>query len=352
MKTITLKTKGREAVSRILCRKNAFSVLRGELTGREAFVFTDTNVGRIYGNKIRRYLENVPVYAMPAGEEFKTQDTLFALLKAMAEAGLHRGAVLVALGGGVVGDIGGLAASLYMRGISCIQVPTTLLAQVDSSVGGKTAIDFFGVKNLVGAFKQPEKVLVDGAFLSTLPPREVRCGLGEIVKHGALDGDLFDVLWARRDNLFDLAFLAEIVPQNIAIKAGVVKKDPEEKGLRKCLNLGHTTAHAFELAGGGLSHGEYVLIGTVLEAEIAKKHLDCDTEYLARLEELCKKALGAAPALSHASEAASLARLDKKNAASGQITLTVPVKKGEYALLELDFETYARELDEVKGALC
>src|SRR5699024_10094782 len=133
----------------------------------------------------------------------------------------HRNACLVCLGGGVVGDIGGLAASLYMRGIACIQVPTTLLSQVDSSVGGKTAVDFMGVKNLVGAFFQPKQVFADPAFFATLPPREIRCGLGEIVKHGALDGDIYDTLQANRDRLFDLTFLAEIVPTNIAFKARV-----------------------------------------------------------------------------------------------------------------------------------
>ena len=270
----------------------------------------------------------------------------------MAEAGLHRNSLLIALGGGVVGDIGGLAASLYMRGIDCVQVPTTLLAQVDSSVGGKTAIDFGGVKNLVGAFKSPTHVIVDPVFLTTLPPREIRCGLGEIVKHGALSGDIFDLLNENRNRLTDAEFLGTIVPENIRFKAGVVQKDPTEKGLRKCLNLGHTTAHAFELMDGTLSHGEYVLVGTLFEAEIAKKFLSCDEEYLNALKALALEALGGSAKLPPVREAAKYARLDKKNRSSDEIVLTVPVRKGEYALLTLSYEEYVKAAEEAEKKLC
>jgi 3-dehydroquinate synthase len=230
-------------------------------------------------------------------------------------------------------------------------VPTTLLAQVDSSVGGKTAVDFDGVKNLVGVFRQPVKVLVDGKFLRTLPPREIRCGLGEIVKHGALCGDLFDLLWEHRENLFDLQFLTQVVPQNIAFKADVVKKDPKESGLRKCLNLGHTTAHAFELSDGVLSHGEYVLIGLIFEAELSKRHCTCDEVFLEQLKQLALCALGGMPPLPPAGKAAQLAKLDKKNTTVGNVVATVPTKKGEYALLELPYEEYARELEEIQKKL-
>ncbi|MDE5896349.1 MAG: 3-dehydroquinate synthase, partial [Clostridia bacterium] len=252
--------------SAVLCGAGALKELSAD------FVFTDSNVFGLYEDTIKQYFPAVPVHVMPAGEEHKTPETLFALLGAMAKAGVRRTGRLVCFGGGVVGDIGGLASALYMRGIDCVQIPTTLLSQVDSSVGGKTAVDFCGVKNLVGAFKLPSLVIVDPRFLNTLPAREIRCGLGEIVKHAALNGALFDRLTENRDRLFDLSFLAEIVPDNIAVKAEVVKADARESGLRKCLNLGHTTGHAFELYDGKLSHGEYVLAGIVFEAELAKRY--------------------------------------------------------------------------------
>lgn len=347
MKTIRIRTQRDSEESVVVCRSDALKQLKGG-----SFVFTDDNVYPLYRALIARYLPNVPVYAMPAGEEHKTPETLFALLAAMARAGLHRGDTLVCVGGGVVGDVGGLAAGLYMRGINCVQVPTTLLAQVDSSVGGKTAVDFNGVKNLVGMFRQPAQVLVDRVFLKTLPEREIRCGLGEIVKHGALDCALFEKLRAGSDRLFDVDFLAELVPENIAFKADVVQKDPHEKGLRKCLNLGHTTGHALELSHKTLSHGEYVLIGIIFEAELAKRHTQCDIAYLNELEALALNALKGLPPLPDMERAARLALLDKKNNVSDKVVVTAPTACGQYQLLELPFGVYARETEEIRRMLC
>lgn len=330
-----------KSTSEIVIERGIFS----SIEERANFVFTDSNVYALYENKIKAKFKNVPVYAMTAGEEHKTQETLFDLLGEMKKAELTRGDTLVCLGGGVVGDVGGLASALYMRGISCIQIPTTLLSQVDSSVGGKTAIDFEGVKNMIGVFSQPKKVFVDCDFLKTLPQREIRCGLGEIVKHGALDGELFQKLNKNRDRLFDLDFLSGTVSENIAIKADVVRRDANESGLRKCLNLGHTTAHAFELRDRKLSHGEYVLIGILFEAEIAKRVLkEADEVYLNELKSLARLALGVVPELCKASEAAPLARLDKKNRVLGKVSLTVPVSLGKYAFLELSYAEYAELL--------
>ncbi len=344
MRTFTITDESSET-SRILCRRDILERVLGETLKnyRQAFLFSDETVWRLYGTRALRALGNIGVFTMKAGEEHKTPETLLSLLSAMAEAGLHRNDCLVCLGGGVVGDVGGLAAALYMRGIDCIQVPTTLLAQVDSSVGGKTAVDFCGIKNLVGVFHQPKWVYADPAFFATLPAREVRCGLGEIVKHGALCPEIFDTLEQNRDKLFDLAFLADIVPLNIAFKADIVRADAKEGGLRKCLNLGHTTAHAFELLDGRLSHGEYVLIGTYFEAEISRAR-GGDGAYLDRLQRLCLAALGEMPALPDAAQAARLACLDKKNTGRGRIVLTVPFARGEYRLLELGADEYEREI--------
>ena len=347
MKKFLIETEQKEC-SEIFVEQGIFS----KIADRADFVFTDTNVFALYAKEIERQFKNIPVYQMPAGEEHKTQDTLFALLAEMKKAELTRKSTLVCIGGGVAGDIGGLAAALYMRGIGCIQVPTTLLAQVDSSVGGKTAIDFCGVKNMIGVFSQPKKVYVDSNFLKTLPAREIRCGLGEIIKHGALNRELFELLWENRTDLLNLNFLGSIIEKNIAVKADVVRRDAREGGLRKCLNLAHTTAHAFELSSGALSHGEYVLVGLLYEAEIAKRYLKADEEFLNKLCTLARLALGDLPQLPSAEKAAQAARLDKKNQTSGKIVLTVPKECGEYELLELKFDEYLALLEDIGRGLC
>ncbi len=353
MRTFHIKLKGGAQKSTIVCRKDVLAKqLKGDLSWLNAggaLIFTDSNVYALYQRQIKKL--SLPVFVMAAGEEHKTEETLFALLKEMAEVGLRRTSTLIALGGGVVGDIGGLAASLYMRGIACIQVPTTLLAQVDSSVGGKTAIDFCGVKNLIGAFHQPVYVYADPTFFKTLPARELRCGLGEIIKHAALNAELFDKLSAQ-DDLFDMDFLARIVPDNIQIKADVVEKDPTERGLRRCLNLGHTTGHAIELTQNDLSHGECVLLGLLYESRIAARHLQTDGAYLAALSALIKRVLICDGKSIDIERAAHLALLDKKNTKQDTVTLSVPTKKGEFAFLELDYADYVRDLKEIREELC
>lgn len=345
--TITLKLPSREVRSEIICERGIFARKMPELLKKysQSLIFTDENVLRLYGDLFQKVAPDVPMYAMKAGEEHKQPQTLVDLLAEMSARGLHRGACLFAVGGGVVGDVGGLASALYMRGIDCVQVPTTLLSQVDSSVGGKTAVDLGNIKNIIGAFKQPKTVLVDGEFLKTLPEREIACGLGEIVKHGALNGGIFDKLEEQSD-LFDLSFLERIVPDNIAHKAAVVEEDELETGLRKSLNLGHTTGHALELYEKTRSHGEYVLIGTYYEAEIARRVAHADGAYLDRLEKLVFSAMrqGKIPS---AAEAAEYARLDKKNSSNDKITIAAPVAKGKYELIELPSEEYVRLLKEI-----
>lgn len=336
-----------EEVSKIICCDNAFAKIE-----RASMIFTDSNVLMLYGTQIRTAFPYAPIFAMTAGEENKTSETLFSLLKAMSDAHLHRGDCLVNIGGGVVGDVGGLAAALYMRGIECVNVPTTLLAQVDASVGGKTAVDFEGVKNLVGVVKQPSAVIVDTNFLKTLPEREIKCGLGEIVKHAALSKELFDLLIRNKNKLHDLDFISELVPKNIAFKLKIVQRDPHENDLRKCLNLGHTTGHAFEMCDKKLSHGEYVLVGILFEAELAKSRTTYNRDYIAQLKDLAMCALGDMPALPHASRAVKLARMDKKNDSDGCVVVTAPVRKGEYTLLKIPFVEYEWELTRIQGELC
>ncbi len=323
-------------------------------SGQVNFVLTDCNVYALHRDFFNEYFENTEIYVLPAGEENKTFQSLENILLAMTKAGLLRTSKLFAVGGGVVGDIGGLAASLYMRGIKCVQVPTTLLAQVDSSVGGKTAVDLGGVKNIVGAFYQPQEVIVDSRFLATLPAREIKCGMGEIVKYAALDGNFFDKISKNIQRLDSLDFLSSLVADSIRLKAGVVERDEKETGERKCLNVGHTTGHAIELSH-GFSHGEGVLYGMLLETQIALLLGVCEREYGEKLIEIVRKAIAVAPYkkpdFSSIIEDAEKAKADKKNTQSGRITMAVAKAKNEWTTTSLSFEEYVRMLLEAIKAL-
>lgn len=349
MKEITLKTPSMEG--KIYVGETVLEEKLPALTsGQKNFVLTDSNVYRIYPKLFETYFKGAELFVLSAGEENKSFASLQAILERMAGAGLLRSSRLFAVGGGVIGDIGGLAAALYMRGVSCVQIPTTLLSQVDSSVGGKTAVDLGGVKNIVGAFYQPQAVLVKPSFLQTLPRREVKCGVGEIVKYAALSGKIFDALKACGDKLDDLDFLTGLIVDCIEHKARVVEADEKETGERKCLNVGHTTGHAIELFY-GLSHGESVLYGTYFETKIAIEKGVCEKAYGERLLKLVENALRMTPVsmpdFKTVAQAAVKARSDKKNAGDGTIATSVAKRKGEWTLLCLPFEEYAAALEAV-----
>lgn len=311
------------------------------------FVITDSKVYSLYGELVNDTFRDAPVHIIPAGEKSKNYNCLLGILKHMLQAGVTRSYTAVAFGGGVVGDIAGLAASLYMRGIKLVQIPTTLLSQVDSSVGGKTAVDMCGVKNVIGAFYQPSEVVADPIFLHTLPKRELRCGLGEIVKYGALDGEIYDSLCENRTKLFDFDFLESIVAPCIRHKAKVVCEDERDiSGARKTLNLGHTTGHAFELYYKRKSHGEFVLIGTYYELYIAQKLGVCGEEYANSLRDLIKSVISALPAYENAGEAAAYAKFDKKNEDQKVISMIVPVKRGECTEFKLPVSDYVKLIEE------
>ncbi|MBQ7323555.1 MAG: 3-dehydroquinate synthase [Clostridia bacterium] len=318
--------------------------------GQENFVVTDENVYTLYGNFFKRYFAETHAIVLPAGEAHKNFQTLYQILECMSQVGLHRTARLFAVGGGVVGDIAGLAASLYMRGIDYVQIPTTLLAQVDSSVGGKTAVDLNGVKNVIGAFHQPMEVLVDPTFLKTLSAREIKCGLGEIVKYGTLDEEIFDLLDTRQAEFDSLDFLEELLVACIRKKVAVVELDERESGERKCLNIGHTTGHAIELWS-GLSHGESVLYGMYLETKLSMDAGICDIAYGEKLLKIVENALRVQPQnevdLTEVDEYVSLAMLDKKNLGDGKIQMAVAKEKGKWTMLSLDFDEYKLVLQTV-----
>lgn len=243
-----------------------------------AVVITDANVAHLYGDAITASLsgriELLEVISLPAGEKSKSFPTLERIMTDMLRKECDRAVAVLAFGGGVVGDIAGFAASVYKRGVPYIQIPTTLLAQVDSSVGGKTGINHALGKNLVGTFYQPKMVWSDLALLESLPPREIRCGLGEIIKYGIIkDADLFAVVEAHLERILELdpGLLQEIVKRCCEIKASVVAADERESGLRMILNFGHTVGHAIEAALGykSISHGEAVLAGMLAESKMA-----------------------------------------------------------------------------------
>lgn len=353
MEEIMLKTA--TDVARIRIGDDVLETCLPTLTaGQKNFVLTDSNVFALYGDFFKTYFADTDIFVLPAGEEHKTFASLGQILEKMTEAGLHRTSRLFAVGGGVIGDIGGLSASLYMRGISCVQIPTTLLAQVDSSVGGKTAVDLNGVKNIVGAFYQPREVLVSPAFLKTLPDREIKCGLGEIIKYCALDKGIFEKLSQASCAWEDLAFLQSLIVDCIAYKAGVVTRDEKETGERKCLNVGHTTGHAIELST-GLSHGEGVLYGMWLETSLAIEYGVCQREYGEKLLQIIQKALGIAPIskpdFSNVKEDLQKAKSDKKNLGDGRIQMAVAKALGEWTMLALPFEEYAKGVEKLARVL-
>ena len=245
--------------------------------GRKLCIVTDTHVGPLYAQAVQYALsevsDNIIMFTFPAGEPSKNLDTVGDLYQTLVEHEMNRKDLLVALGGGVVGDLTGCAAATYMRGIDFIQVPTTLLAQVDSSVGGKTGVDFQQYKNMVGAFHQPRLVYMNMATLKTLPELEFACGMGEILKTGLIcDADFFRFVCANQKVIqaMDMGMLSAMIRRCCAIKAGVVERDPKEQGERALLNLGHTIGHAVEkLMDFRMLHGQCVGAGLIAAARIS-----------------------------------------------------------------------------------
>lgn len=259
-------------------------------------IVTDENVDVLYGQKLMQLLKDrkVEKIVIPSGEGSKNLQTVEYLLKTMLEYGLTRRSKVIALGGGVVGDIAGFCASIYMRGIPFIQVPTTLLAQVDSSVGGKTGVNMPQGKNIVGSFYQPQTVVIDVETLSTLSKRELISGIGEVIKYGIIyDYNFLEYINKNLSKLFALEeeVIIKVIKRCCEIKAEVVSKDEKEEGLRKILNYGHTIGHALETATHykNYTHGEAVLIGMYYEALMAKKLGYIDESYYKQISETIRK---------------------------------------------------------------
>jgi 3-dehydroquinate synthase len=245
-------------------------------------------------SSLREAGHEVSLVTVPPGEESKSLDQTARLCRELVRAGLDRGSAILALGGGVVGDLAGFVAATLFRGIAFVNLPTTLLAQVDSSVGGKTAVNLPEGKNLVGTFYQPRLVVADVLTLRTLPEREFRSGLAEVVKHAMIgDAELFRRLEEDADRILerDPATLESVIVRNCAIKARVVEQDERESGLRVVLNFGHTVGHAVEaaLGYGAVTHGEAVAYGMLVAAALSVRRGLCARAEAARLEALLRR---------------------------------------------------------------
>lgn len=258
--------------------------------GKIAVISTPV-ISDLYGESLGSIDHEYDLILVPDGEAAKTWETVEEVLGKLLELGLDRKSSLVALGGGTVGDLAGFVASIYMRGIQVIQVPTTLLGMVDSSIGGKTAVNHPKGKNLVGSFHQPSKVIIDPVFLESLPEREIRSGLAETVKYGVIsDEELFGLLEKTRFTEFDPETMVQIIARCAAIKARYVEKDErDDKGIRASLNYGHTTGHSIEsLSKHEVNHGEGVAIGMNVASLIAEKECYVTLEMRKRQEKLLK----------------------------------------------------------------
>jgi len=247
---------------------------------RRIVIVTDTTIARHYlaalENNLRHFDFDVSSVVIPPGENQKSLQRAHLLFTALLKGGVGRKSAIVALGGGVIGDLAGFIAATYHRGVTLVQVPTTLLSQVDSSVGGKVAVNHPLGKNMIGAFYQPKFVWVDAETLRTLPAREIVCGLGEVLKYGVVfDAEFFAYLEANLDNILKLepASVLHVQARCCELKAHVVSEDEREQGLRVVLNYGHTVGHALEAAGHYriLKHGEAVLLGMIAESFIARE---------------------------------------------------------------------------------
>lgn len=308
-----------------------------------AALIADATVMQLHGEQAVAALHaaeyKIAKIALPSGEKHKTLDTVKAAYDIMLDARLERRSPVIAFGGGVCGDTAGFVAATYLRGVPFIQCPTTLLAMVDASVGGKVGVNVKQGKNLIGAFYQPQLVLIDPLVLRTLPKRELRCGLAECIKHGVIrDPELFS--WIE-DHVSDILALdtdtmVELVQRNVAIKAAVVEADEKESGVRAHLNFGHTFAHAIEAEAGygEIEHGEAVSLGMVAATSLAVETGMCDRDLLTRLIDLLDAiGLPTLAELPPSRELMASMTLDKK-VENNKIRLVLPTRLGEVTICD------------------
>lgn len=339
MPTFTVKTATQEYVA--VVERGCLGSVGASLPERagRVFVITTEDVWALHGPLLDAALagRSASVLFFPGGEPHKRLSAVESLCDRMLEAGGDRSSVVVAFGGGIVGDVAGFAAASFMRGIPVVQIPTTLLAQVDAATGGKTGVNLVGGKNLVGAFHQPLAVLVDPSLLATLPQREYVAGLYEVIKYGVIRTPwLFELLETRRDEVLaqDPEMVDALIAESVRIKAEVVSADEKESGLRRILNYGHTIGHALEAETGysRLLHGEAVGFGMVAAALLARRIGLLDEASCARIV-ATTKAYGPIPSLEGVTAPALMARLvsDKKTI-QGNVHFVLPCAIGDVVI--------------------
>jgi 3-dehydroquinate synthase len=313
-------------------------------------IITDSNVARHYLKPVTRSVVDagfqIASVIVPPGERTKSLRTVSRILDELARRKFERQSTLLALGGGVIGDIAGFAAAIYLRGMPFVQIPTSLVAQVDSSVGGKTGVDHQLGKNLIGAFHQPRSVLIDTSTLRTLPAREWIAGLAEVIKYGVIaDDTFFDFLDHNIEQIvhYDEEAVSRIIMRSCEIKAQVVAQDERESDRRRILNFGHTIGHALEAASGyrGLVHGEAVAIGMIQEADIARYLGLCGMDVVERIRHLVRAA-----GLPHVLPRISFAKLwgamqSDKKVLHGTVYCVLPKRIGDVAIVPLDRQACA-----------
>lgn len=297
-------------------------------------LITDDVVGPLYAARVAEPMgTRVRIFSVPAGEENKTRQTWARLTDELLEAGFSRDTVIVAVGGGVVGDVAGFVAATFMRGVPVVQVPTSLLAMVDASVGGKTGVDTRHGKNLVGAFHNPAAVIIDPLVLATLPERHTRAGFAEIIKHGVIaDAGYFRDATQFIGEKRDILALRDLIQRSIDIKADVVSRDEREAGVRKILNFGHTVGHAIEAACNyEMLHGECVGIGMIIEARIAERIGVATKGTADGIQEACR--LAELPSSLPSAGPADIVRFMKadKKSRGGNVEFALPAKIGAMA---------------------
>lgn len=340
--------------------KSLCALCAAQSPGTRCLVVTTDSVGGLYAERVMAGLAQggwePHLVCVRDGEQAKSLEGAAALYDALIDAGVDSGGMVFALGGGVVGDLAGFAAATYRRGIGFAQLPTTLLAQVDASSGGKVAVNHPRGKNLIGAFYQPCGVVIDTETLATLPERDLRAGLAEVIKHAAIaDARLFDYLEAEIEAFIGLndVCVRYVVARNCQIKAKFVERDPLDRGIRACLNYGHTVGHAVEKAAGewGLRHGEAVAVGMAAEAQLAVELGVCDPGVAQRQIALLRRA-GLRVTAPHLDlGVASAALLQDKKIASGRLRLPLVPEIGRVRLLkDCDPGLLARALERVVRA--
>lgn len=335
MRTITVNTqKSYDIIIGAELLDQAGKYISKVVKGRSAAIVTDDRVDCLYGERLAASLTgagfDVTRFVVPQGEPSKSASNFIALLNHLAEARLTRDDAVVAFGGGVIGDLAGFAASAYMRGIGFVQAPTTLLAAVDSSVGGKTAIDLEAGKNLAGSFYQPDLVLCDHTLLDTLSEDCYRDGLAEVIKYAVIaDSELFRMLKPPVKLQIE-----EIIARCVSIKRDVVIVDEKERGPRKLLNFGHTVGHAIETCSGyAVSHGSAVSIGMAVISRTSAKMGLCDKATSEQIVGLLKS-FGLPVKTDYSAKQLSDAAVSDKKRSGGMITLVVPEQIGQCVLRE------------------